>query len=417
MTSRQIHPWLIAPILGILGAVGPLAIDLYLPGMPQITSELGISEGVGQFSLMTFLAGLMMGQLFLGPVSDRVGRKPMIVAGMLLFAAASLGCAFVQNGEQLLVLRFVQGIGGSIGRAIGMAVVRDLYTGPTAAKLVGMMMLVLGLAPILGPLLGSAILMVASWRWIFVFLALFGVGCIVLVLTLMPETRLPAQRTSSHPIATLRNYATLLFSRQYIPYVATMALAQAGIYAYLTGSSFAFINIHGVSPTMYSIIFASNAVGLMIGAQTGPRLLGRFSAETIIRSALAAYVLAAVTLLSLELAGEMNVVLLSALLFVIIMSIGFALPLCGVMALEAHGKISGTAASLMGATQFGFGTIVALVIGLTANGTAIPMAVTIALAAIAAGITANWAFPKAADEGDVELSSDVLQPVPAESCK
>jgi len=247
MTSRQIHPWLIAPILGILGAVGPLAIDLYLPGMPQITAELGIGEGVVQFSLMTFLAGLMVGQLFLGPVSDRVGRRPMIIAGMLLFIAASLGCAFVQSGEQLLVLRFIQGLGASIGRAIGMAVIRDLYTGPTAAKLVGMMMLVLGLAPILGPLLGSAILMFASWRWIFVLLAVFGAGCIVMVLALMPETRLPEQRTSSHPIAALRNYGTLLFSRQYMPYVATMALAQAGIYAYLTGSSFVFINIHGLA--------------------------------------------------------------------------------------------------------------------------------------------------------------------------
>lgn len=406
MTSRQIHPWLIAPILGILGAVGPLAIDLYLPGMPQITAELGIGEGVVQFSLMTFLAGLMTGQLFLGPVSDRVGRRPMIIAGMLLFIAASLGCAFVQSGEQLLVLRFIQGLGASIGRAIGMAVVRDLYTGPTAAKLVGMMMLVLGLAPILGPLLGSAILMFASWRWIFVLLAVFGAGCIVMVLALMPETRLPEQRTSSHPIAALRNYGTLLFSRQYMPYVATMALAQAGIYAYLTGSSFVFINIHGVSPTLYSVIFASNAVGLMIGAQSGPRLLGRFSAETIIRTALATYMLAAVTLLSLELAGEMNVVLLSALLFIIIMSIGFILPLCGVMALEAHGKISGTASALMGAFQFGFGTITALAIGLTANGTAMPMAVTIALAAIAAGVTAHWAFPKDEPAGELCLGEE-----------
>lgn len=330
----------------------------------------------------------------------------MIIAGMLLFIAASLGCAFVQSGEQLLVLRFIQGLGASIGRAIGMAVVRDLYTGPTAAKLVGMMMLVLGLAPILGPLLGSAILMFASWRWIFVLLAVFGAGCIVMVLALMPETRLPEQRTSSHPIAALRNYGTLLFSRQYMPYVATMALAQAGIYAYLTGSSFVFINIHGVSPTLYSVIFASNAVGLMIGAQSGPRLLGRFSAETIIRTALATYMLAAVTLLSLELAGEMNVVLLSALLFIIIMSIGFILPLCGVMALEAHGKISGTASALMGAFQFGFGTITALAIGLTANGTAIPMAVTIALAAIAAGVTAHWAFPKDVPAGELCLGEE-----------
>ncbi|MHC2070133.1 multidrug effflux MFS transporter [Bremerella sp. T1] len=409
MTSRQIHPWLIAPLLGILGAIGPLAIDLYLPGMPQITSELNISEGIGQLTLMTFLSGLMVGQLFYGPLSDRIGRKPMIVAGLVLFIIASIGCAFVQTGEQFLALRFIQGLGGAIGRVAGMAVVRDLYTGKTAAKLVGMMMLVLGLAPILGPLLGSGILMIASWRWIFIFLAAFGAGCIMLVTLLLPETRLPEQRTSSHPMAALRNYATLMVSRQYMPYVAAMAFAQAGIYAYLTGSSFAFINIHGVSPTMYSVIFATNAIGLMIGAQTGPRLMGRYSAETIIRAALGLNFLAAATLLGLEMAGEMNVIALSVLLFLIIMSIGFVLPLCGVMALEAHGKISGTASALMGAFPYGFGALTALIVGMTANGTAMPMAITIVLTSLAAGITAHLTFPKPEPHGEnVQLGKEAV---------
>ncbi|MEW4452774.1 multidrug effflux MFS transporter [Bremerella sp. JC817] len=392
-TPPQLSPWLIAPVLGVLGALGPMSIDLYLPGMPQIVESLRIDEGTGQLSLMTFLGGLMLGQLFYGPTSDRLGRKPMIFVGLVLFTIASLGCAFVQTGEQLLLLRFIQGLGGAIGRVVGMAVVRDLYRGKTAAMLVAMMMLVLGLAPIVAPLIGSAILLVAPWQWLFVFLTFFGLACIVMVAVALPETRLEAQRTSSHPLVAIRNYGGLLLSRQYMPYVAALSLAQAGFYAYLTGSSFIFINLYGLSPTMYSVLFATNAVGLLIGAQIAPRLIGRFQAENIVRSGLVAYTMAAMLLVTLQLTGALNVVLLSVLLFMIIVSLAFVMPIAAVLALESQGKIAGTAAAMLGACQFGFGTVAALVIGLTANGTAMPMVMVIGLSSLAAISIAFLTFP------------------------
>lgn len=384
----------IAPILASLGALGPLAIDMYLPALPVIAADLHVDEGAIQLSLMAFFAGLMLGQLFYGPLSDRTGRKPMIYVGLALFVGASLGCAFASTADQLIAWRFAQGLGGSIGMVIGRAVVRDLYTGRTAVRLVALMMIVLGVAPIVAPLIGTVIISFLPWRALFVVLALFGVACGVLVCFALPETRAAELRTPVHPGTVLRHYRHLAFSRSYIAYVCAMAIAQAGFFAYLAGSSFVFISLYGLSPTVYSLIFALNALGLMAGAQLSPALMGRFRPQAIVRTALAAYTVAALALTGLELAGGAGLVVLSALLFVVITSISFVMPLCGVMALEAHGAISGTAAALMGALQFGAGTLASLAIGLAANGTALPMVATIAVSGTVACLVAFIAFPK-----------------------
>jgi len=384
----------IAPILGSLGALGPLAIDMYLPGMPKIAADLHVSEGAVQFSLMAFFAGLMLGQLFYGPISDRTGRKPMIYVGLALFVLASLGCASASSAGPLVAWRFVQGLGGSIGMVIGLAVVRDLYTGRTAARLVALMMVVFGVAPVLAPLIGTAIMAVAPWPVLFVVLALFGAACLVLVAVALPETRLNESRAVSRPLDAARNYLHLAVSPRYIPYVAAAALAQAGFFTYLAGSSFVFISVHGLTPTAYSLVFAVNALGLMAGAQVGPRLMGRFRPQAIVRSALLVYAAAALLLAGIELAGGAGALSLAVLLFVVITSMSFVTPLCGVMAMEAYGAISGTAAALLGAFQFGAGTIASLVVGLTANGTAIPMTAIIALCGLAACLVAFTGFPK-----------------------
>lgn len=388
MSSRHI-----APILGCLGAIGPLAIDMYLPGLPAIAMDLKVGEGAVQFSLMTFFAGLMIGQLFYGPLSDRTGRKPMIYVGLALFVAASLGCATAATAGQLIAWRFAQGLGGSIGMVIGLAVIRDLYTGHTAARLMALMMIVLSVAPVLAPLLGTAIMTIAPWPALFVVLALFGAACALLVAFALPETRLDELRIVSRPLDAVRNYLHLAVSRRYIPYVAATALAQAGFFAYLAGSSFVFISVHGLTPAAYSLIFAANAIGLMAGAQIAPRLMGRFSPQAIVRVALAVYALAALLLAMLELLGDAGLVPLSMLLFVVITSLSFVMPLNSVMALETYGAISGTAAALMGAIQFGAGTLASFLVGLTANGTALPMVLIIALGGIAACLVAIKAFP------------------------
>ena len=384
----------IAVILGSLSALGPLAIDMYLPALPVIAADLHVDEGMMQFSLMAFFAGLMLGQLFYGPVSDRTGRKPMIYVGLALFAGASLGCAFASSASQLAAWRFGQGLGGSIGMVIGLAVVRDLYTGRAAARLIALMMIVLGVAPILAPLIGTFITSLLPWRALFVILALFGAASAALVAIALPETRAVELRSRVHPGVVLRRYLHLAASRHYLPYVAATAIAQAGFFAYLAGSSFVFISVHGLSPTAYSLIFALNALGLMAGARLGPALMGRFRPQTIVRAALVAYAMAALTLLGLELGGGAGLVALSALLFVVVTSVSFVMPLCGAMALEAYGAIPGTAAALMGAIQFGAGTLASLAVGLAANGTALPMIATIAVSGVLACVVAFSAFPK-----------------------
>ncbi|MBV2205662.1 MAG: multidrug effflux MFS transporter [Pseudomonas sp.] len=387
-------PARIALVLGSLGALGPLAIDMYLPALPVIAADLHVDEGAIQLSLIAFFAGLMLGQLFYGPLSDRTGRKPMIYVGLALFIGASLGCAFAATAGQLVAWRFAQGLGGAIGMVIGLAVVRDLYMGRTAARLVAWMMIVLGVAPILAPLIGTFITSFLPWQALFVVLALFGVASGALVGFALPETRAAELRTPIHPDAVLHRYLHLALSRRYIPYVAASAIAQAGFFAYLSGSSFIFISLHGLSPTVYSLIFALNAFGLMAGAQLGPALMGRFQPQVIVRTALAAYTVAALALTGLELAGGAGLVALSALLFVVITSVSFVRPLCGVMALEAYGAISGTAAALMGAFQFGAGTLAALAVSLAANGTAFPMIATIAVSGTVSCLVAFSAFPK-----------------------
>lgn len=367
---------------------------MYLPIMPRIAADLGGTEGAMQLSLMSFFAGLMIGQLVFGPLSDRLGRKRMIHAGMLLFVLASLGCALAQTMDQFVGWRFVQGLGGSIGMVIGLAMVRDLYSGRTAASLVALMMIVQGVAPVLAPALGAGLTAIAPWSMLFVVLAVFGSLCMALTAIVLPETRSPELRLASRPSEALRNYLRLIGSRQYFPFAAACALAMGGFFAYLAGSSFVYISVHGVSPAMYSLIFACNALGLMAGAQLAPRLLRRWHAASIVRGALGVYVAAALLLVALEWSGHASVLSLSALLFVVITAMAFVLPLGSVMALEAFGDISGTAAALLGAMNFGAGALAALVVAATANGTRLPMAVVIAASGLMACLVAFLAFPR-----------------------
>jgi len=390
---QQISSRRIASILGMLGGIGPLAIDMYLPAMPQVAAKLNVGEGAVQFSLMSFFAGLMLGQLFYGPLSDRYGRKRMIYVGLALFVAASVGCMIAQTAGQLTAWRFAQGLGGSIGMVIGLAVVRDLYTGRTAASLIALMMIVQGIAPIIAPMLGTAILTVAPWEALFAVLALFGIVCLVLVAAFLPETRMQELRATSRPIDALRNYRHLLSSSRFIPYAAALAFAQAGFFAYLAGSSFVFMRIHGLSPAVYSILFALNAIGLMIGAQTAPRLMKYFRPVVIIRTALGAYAAAAILLLLIELTGNAGLVPMSVLLFAVITAMAFVLPLANVLALESYGAISGTAAALLNALQFAAGTLSTLIVGILADGTALPMVAAIAVSGTMALLVAILLLP------------------------
>ncbi len=381
-------------ILGTLSAIPPLAIDMYLPALPVIARNLGSDEGAIQFSLMAFFAGLMLGQLFYGPLADRYGRKPLLYFGLTVFVAASLGSSFATNAREFTMLRFVQGLGGSVGMVMAFAIVRDLYTGLKASHLLSLVVMVLGVTPIVAPLFGSAIIAIGSWQVIFLVQGALAAILIVFVSRNLPETRSVELRKAAHPASTLRNYASLLINRRYIPFVLVVSIAQAGFFAYLSASVPIFIATFGLSPFAYSVAFALNAFGMMAGARASAFVVRKVRAEHIVRIALAVYLMSALLLLGMSVAGLASLVPTAATLFVIIAMLGFLMPLSSMLAMESVGAIAGTAAALMGAFQFGAGALSSAVMGAFSDGSTLPLAVCIFVCGLASALLSLLSFPK-----------------------
>ncbi|WP_234889598.1 multidrug effflux MFS transporter [Agrobacterium vitis] len=354
-------------------AIGPLATDMYLGAMPLMATSLSTTAATIQLSVMTFFSGFTIGQMFYGPISDRTGRKPIIYVALAIFCLSSFGCLTASTGEQLLVWRFIQGVGGSIGMVIGTAIIRDTHTGPAATKLMSMVMLVIGVAPILAPFAGSLILKIANWQMIFVLLGCYAALCLLVVALWLPETRLPADRASSKPSRALITYGGLLISRNFIPYAGTMALVQGGFFAYIAGSSFMLMTVYGLTAISYSIIFSTNAIGLGIGTQICNRFAARFGVKAAVRGSVLLYTAIALILVATQLTGTGSLTVTCILMFILVMSIGGIMPGCNVLAMEAHGAIAGTAAALAGGLSFGAGALSSFVLGLLENGTALPL--------------------------------------------
>jgi DHA1 family bicyclomycin/chloramphenicol resistance-like MFS transporter len=381
-------------ILGSLSAIPPLAIDMYLPALPVIAGDLASDEGSIQFSLMAFFAGLMLGQLFYGPLADRYGRKPLLYFGLTLFVAASLGCAFAGTARDLSILRFVQGLGGSVGMVMSFAIVRDLYTGLRAGHLLSLVVMVLGVTPIVAPLFGSVIIAITSWRMIFLVQGVMAAILLVFVARYLPETRSVGLRRQTNPAAILRNYGGLLVNKRYIPFVLAVSVAQAGFFAYLSASAPIFIATFGLSPFAFSVAFALNAFGMMAGARSSAVVLRKFRAGHIVRIALAVYLVSALVLLAMSMAGALSLLPFAAALLIIITALGFIMPLGSMLAMESVGPIAGTAAALMGAFQFGFGALSSAAMGAFSDGSAFPMAACIFVCALVATSLSVLAFPK-----------------------
>lgn len=386
--------------LGILCAVGPMATDMYLGAMPVIATSLDGSAAGVQLSVMAFFLGFTVGQLFYGPISDRTGRKPMIHLALTIFVVSSVGCMVARDISQLLAWRLLQGVGGSIGMVMAAAVIRDLYTGVKAARMMSIVVLVNGVAPIVAPLLGSLLLDLGSWRLIFLVLAMFGLAAGLLAWFLLPETRMDELRRMSKPHHAFRWYRHLLGRRDFMPYAGTLALAQGGFFVYIAGSSFIFIELYGFSPLAYSLLFSLNAIGLAIGAQVATRQVPRRGLRAVAKVSTIIYATAAVLLFAIQLAGAGGIVPTSVLLFVMVASLGGIMPTCNVLCLEGHGAISGVAAALMGALGFGTGAAAIFLLGLLEDGTATPMIGIIAVCAVAATLASHAAFPRGTEPAE-----------------
>jgi MFS transporter, DHA1 family, multidrug resistance protein len=358
--------------LGLLSAIGPFAIDMYLPALPSIGHSLHAGGGAVQLTLTAFFVAVSLGQPVCGPLSDMLGRKPPLYAGLTLFAVGSVGCALAANIGTLIAFRFLQGLGACAGMVIPRAVVRDLHSGVEAARLMALLMLVFSVSPILAPLTGSFAIQLGSWRAVFwaVFVAaLLGFA----ILGTLAETRPPAARTRSSLRAALGGYRQLLCDRHFLGVTCIGAFGVGSFFVYLANSPFVMIGHYQVSPRLYSLLFATNAAAFIGTAQLTARLGARLGLRTLVRRAASAFALTMLALAACFGVGLERLELLVALLFVGFGCLGLVLPACAVLALEEHPAIAGTASALMGTLQFALGAAVMLVVGTLARGTPLPM--------------------------------------------
>lgn len=370
-------------ILGTLTAFAPLSIDMYLPGLPAIAREFNVPTSAVQQTLAVFFIGLSLGQALYGPISDRLGRRRPLLFGCVLYIIASIGCALAPTLGSLIVLRLAQALGGCAGVVIARSVVRDLFEQRDAARMFSFLMLVMGLAPILAPLIGGQVLGTFGWRAIFVVLAGFGILSALMVLFGLPET-LPAERRVRAGLGeALRVYGRLLSDSHYMGFVLASGLASACMFTYISGSPFVFIELNGVPPERYGLIFGMNAFGLIAASQINRRLLNRYDDRQILRVALMVTAGSATLLFITTAMGIGGFPLMLALIFVCISSTGFVTPNATAAAMANYGRQAGSASALIGAIQFALGAAAGALLGALHNGTALPMTGVIALCGVA----------------------------------
>jgi MFS transporter, DHA1 family, multidrug resistance protein len=372
-------------VLGILIALGPLTIDMYLPALPTITGDLGATAAQVQLTLTGTLAGLALGQLLIGPVSDAVGRRTPLLFGVGLHILASVLCVIAPNLAVLGTLRVLQGLGAAAAAVVVMAIVRDLFTGLPAARLLSRLMLVLGAAPILAPTLGGIVLSGTSWRGVFVVLALFGVAIISVTALALPETLPATRRRNGGVVGTVRDYGRLFTDRAYLGLILVAGLAMAAMFAYVSGSSFVFQEQYGLSEQEFGFVFGAGAVGLIAATQLNVRLLRRWTPSQILITALGFGAAMGLLLLLFAVTGFGGIAGILVPLWLVLASAGLAMPNAPALALSRHGEAAGTAAALLGAVQFGVGALAAPLVGVLGTG-AVPMALVIAGGMLAANL-------------------------------
>lgn len=370
-------------VLGALIALGPLTIDMYLPALPTIADDLGTSAATVQLTLTGTLLGLALGQLLIGPLSDVLGRRRPLLAGTVLHVVASLACVVAPNVAVLGVLRVFQGLGAAAAAVVAMAVVRDLFAGRAAATVLSRLMLVMGVAPVLAPTLGGALLTATSWRGVFGALAVLGVLLLVLGALALPETLPPAARRDGGLAPAVSRYATLLRDRQFVALIVVAGLAMSALFAYVAGSSFVFQEQYGLDQQQFALVFAAGAVALIGASQLNVRLLDRWTPQQITLGALVVGSALGVVLVVVAAGAFGGLVGLLVPLWLLLGTVGLVLPNAPALALSRHGAAAGTAAALLGAVQFGFGALISPVVGLLGNDS-VAMAATMAAGAVLA---------------------------------
>lgn len=361
-------------------ALGPISIDMYLPAFPSLAGDLGVGIDRVQLTLGTFLVGLAAGQAFYGPISDRYGRKAPLYVGLGLYIVAAAGCARASDVDALMAWRFLQAAGSCAGVVVARAMVRDRLHAHESARAFSSLMLVMGLAPILAPMIGGAILSAWGWRAIFWVMVVAGTAVLVLVHFRLEESLDHARVVPLRLGQVFRNYGELLRDREFLGYSLCAGFAQSGMFAYIAGSPFVLIELNGIDPSHYGFVFGANAIGLIGMSQVNAALVRGRSLDSVLRLALIAPCLAGLMLAATAIAGIAVLPVLVVGFFVFIAGLGCINPNASALALTHQGHRAGTASALMGTLQFGLGTLAGVAVSVWHDGTALPLGVVMATA-------------------------------------
>ncbi|MGW4687573.1 Bcr/CflA family multidrug efflux MFS transporter [Streptomyces sp. NPDC004244] len=369
---------LVVLVLGGLSALPPLSMDMYLPALPQVASALSSPAATIQLTLTACLAGMALGQLVIGPMSDKWGRRRPLLTGMVLYVLATAVCALAPTAELLIGFRLLQGLAGSAGIVIARAVVRDLYDGVEMARFFSTLMLISGVAPIVAPLIGAQVLRFADWRGIFVVLAAVGLLLTLVAWRSLDETLPPARRHTGGVGHALRTMRGLLADRVFAGYTLAGGFAFATLFSYISASPFVVQEIYGASAQTFSLLFGLNSVGLILAGQVNGKLLvGRVSLDRVLAGGLTVVSAAAVALLlmSTGVFGPVGLVPVAAALFVLVTAMGMVLPNTNALALMRTPHAAGSASALLGTASFLVGAVASPLVGVAGEDTAVPMAV------------------------------------------
>lgn len=361
-------------LLGVMAAIGPFSIDMYLPAFTAIADSLNCSTAEVAYSLTSFSLGICVGQLIYGPVTDRFGRKPPLVIGLSLYLLTSLAIVFTTTVEQLIALRLVQALGGCAGIVISRAVIRDIFPPEEIASVFSTIMLVMGVAPVIAPTLGGLVVAHFSWEYIFLFLALMSLVMLLLIFFKLPESKGANKAMSLAPRSVLQNFKTVLFNRQFFVFTIAGSFSYAGLFAYLSGAPVVFMEILGFSDKQFGWIFGANAACYIIGAQVNRLALKRFSSRQIVlATGLSSFLMATALLSASALQWHLEATTIGCLMG-FMFSLGFLNPNTIALALIPFTDNAGSASALQGSLQMGIGAVSSAAVAALANGTALPMA-------------------------------------------
>lgn len=365
-------------LLGTLSAFAPMSIDMYLPAFPSIGRELGAGPDRVQLTLASFFVGLAFGQLATGPLIDRFGRTRPLYAWLVLYVLGSVGCALAPSIEALVGFRALQAFGGASGLVVARAVVRDLNSGAAAARMLSRLVLVMGVAPILAPLVGGLLLRVSGWRAIFGTLAAFGALTLAAVLAWLPETLPPAARRPGLRL----QVGPVLRAPGFLAHVLAVSCAQGAMFAYISGASFAYITLYGVSAQSFGWFFGANAAGLVASSQANRRLLVRKAPARVLRAALLVAIGAGLALVATTATGAGGLWGVAAPLFVFLSSLGFIVPNATALALEHQVGQVGAASAVLGTVMYAVSACGSWAVSAAHDGSARPMALTVTALAL-----------------------------------